>query len=247
MSINPIIFLELAFSIFVLGIALVVLILGYEKVLHSLHLAEEAKRDLSKDFYSKRENILEDARRKALSIIEEANLASAHMLSQTHDFHTKSEQVLKNQVDTLLKQQNDILEKNSLELLKQYGLALENLEQKNINLFQKVSQDVERDAGAELKNFKEVLEKETFTAQKIVGQKIEEQYKKVEEELVVYRTERLKHIDESIYKILMDVSKMVLSKTLRVEDHEQLVLDALDQAKKQNGSGSPTLVIARKE
>ncbi len=42
----------------------------------------------------------------------------------------------------------------------------------------------------------------------------------------------MKKLEGQIYKILEDVSKMAIGKSIRLADHEQLIIDALENAKK---------------
>ena len=52
-------------------------------------------------------------------------------------------------------------------------------------------------------------------------------------EVQYYKQEQIKKIDNEIYKILQNVSMLVLRKTIPLEDHEQLILDALNKAKEE--------------
>lgn len=69
----------------------------------------------------------------------------------------------------------------------------------------------------------------------MLKQKAEEDYSKVKKELEEYKGERLKKIDENIYNLLLDVSKETIGKALTFEDHQELILEALDKAKKEKG------------
>jgi len=46
------------------------------------------------------------------------------------------------------------------------------------------------------------------------------------------KNEMLKKAEEEIYKILETVSKLTLGKSIPLADHEQLIIEALEKAKK---------------
>lgn len=235
MTLDPIIFILFAFSCLVLGVALVVLIFSYERLLKRLSNVEKENKDISADFYRKQEKIIEDARSIALKIIEEANLTASDMLSKTKNIREKSQETLNKHLELLLAHEKDFIDKNSETLLQDYKDSLQKLREEHIALFKSIATDIEKSAAYEVKDFREILQKETVSSQKIVEQEIENDYKKAQEELIAYKQERIKDIDESIYKLLLSVSKLVLSKALRVEDHEQLVIDSLAKAKEETG------------
>ena len=41
-------------------------------------------------------------------------------------------------------------------------------------------------------------------------------------------------VNDDIHKILLNISKTVLGKSLDAKDHEDLIIEALDKAKKEN-------------
>lgn len=234
MYIQPIILYELAFVTAVLALALGVLVISYERTLKRTHKLKKEYEDISLHVHEKAEHLIEDARKKALTIIEQANLEASQMLTKTKKFNTKSDEALKEQIEFLASQQKKILEENSKDLVKGYKESLEELREQNINVFKNISKDIERDAVSEIKDFRQVLEKETLVSQKVVGGKVEEEYKKIQEELVEYKKEKLQEVDKSIFALILSITKVVLGKSLSIEDHEQLVLEALEKAKKEN-------------
>src|SRR3989338_742124 len=109
---------------------------------------------------------------------------------------------------------------------------LESLKQKNIDIVKNVSKDIEEDTVKDVEDFDNILQKETFAAQKIVEDKLEKEYSNVQQNRQDYKNEMLKKAEEEIYKILETVSKLTLGKSIPLADHEQLIIEALEKAKK---------------
>lgn len=165
-------------------------------------------------------HLLEDARISAFEILEQANKRAEDILSQTH---------LDKQL--LAQEQIESLKKVSLEFTNNYQRALDEIKKEHIDMFKNISQDIEKDAMSEISDFKEIIKKESFASQKIVGKKIEEEYQDLEKQLKDYKEKKLAEINDSVYKILSLVSKQVLGKTLSFDQHEELIIKALEEAK----------------
>ena len=58
--------------------------------------------------------------------------------------------------------------------------------------------------------------------------------REVEEELAQVRSQRLKELDEGIIRVVEAVGLEVIGRNLTIEQHQQLVLDALKKAKREN-------------
>src|SRR5439155_747729 len=107
------------------------------------------------------------------------------------------------------------------------------IKNENINMFKNISKQFESEALAEVQDFKQIMQQETVGSQKIVEQKLEQNYQEVEKEVDAYRAKRMQQVDESIMKILYDVSKEVFGKGLDVKSQEELVLKCLGEAKQE--------------
>lgn len=233
MIIEPIVFYDLVIVTFVLGIGLAAVIIFYARTLKKLHETQREEEKLRSNIHKKAEEALDDARQKAAQIITEANLKAKDLLSKTQGFNDKSRNILQKQLETVSKTQAANLEKASIDLLKDYQKMLEDLKQDHVNVFRNMSKDIESYTSSELSDFKETIEKETVDTQKIVGQRIEEEFKKAETDLAAYKAEKIKKIDDSIYDLLRTVSELSFGKALSLNEHQELILQSLEQAKKQ--------------
>lgn len=94
-----------------------------------------------------------------------------------------------------------------------------------------ISKSIEDGALREMQEFKKTLEMETIDAQKIIGKRIEEQYTDATRNLEEYRLRKLKELNNSLFETLKLVSRKVLGRTMSVEDHGDLVVKALEEAR----------------
>lgn len=222
MSIEPIVFFDLVITTVVLASVLGVVVHSYAKTLQNFNILQKKEADIESEAHKKASHILQEARSKAIKIIEDTNV-SYELLKKTFEQQLKAASYHSSQK----------FEGISDEFLKVYQKTLTDLKDNNIKIISNISKDIENSTRLELEDFKETLKKETLDSQKIVEGKIEQGYQMAEKELEDYKAERLKKIEDEIYNIIQNVSKEVLGKTLSLQEHEQLVIEALEKAKKE--------------
>lgn len=222
MLIDPIIFFALLIATIAVSICLIILITSYVKVLKKYNLLLTTQDRLKDHDHKKEIEILENARQKAAKIIGDARFVED---KTKNEFHSKLETFSLNEVRDFEKAAND--------LLAIYKQELKDLKTNTIKMASNITKDIESNTVSELKDFKEILKKETYASQKIVEEKIEEEYEQAKKEIEAYREERLKKVEDQIYNIIQNVSTLVLGKALSAQEHEQIILEALEKAKKQ--------------
>lgn len=222
MSIEPIVFVELVITVFILGIALTILAISYAKFMQKFG-----------HFQNEENNIISRSHKKASEIIDEAQNKAQKIIQDANSFEEARKKTLYEQLNIATLVHLKTFEKTAQEIIKIYQKELESLKDINIKNVKNISKDIESTTLVELRDFREILKKETYASQKIVETKIEEDYEAAKKAIESYKAERAKKVDEEIYKILKTVSRLVLGKTLPLEVHEQLVIDALSIAKQE--------------
>ena len=160
-----------------------------------------------------KENLLKDAdyqRRKAEKILENAKEKYAQVISQSYK---KAQQVI---ADAKV-----FNEETKEKVLGELGKSIQNItsEIKNETL------EEVRDFGQELKEEVKVQEE---ASQKVIADK----YDQVNAEIEQYRKNKITEIDKSAVKAVEEVTKNILTKSLDLSGHEEFILEALENAKK---------------
>lgn len=220
MNIEPIIFFDMAVTIFILSVALCVVVFYFSHTIRKQH-ANEGLGSLS-DTRQKAAKIIDDANSKAMDIVNKTNL-STNIASD--NFNQEVKRIASLQIKEF--------EKATSDFLKLYTQVLQDLKSKNIEVFQNVSKDIETNTTGEIKNFISSMEELTVSSEKLVKKKIDTDYLTVKKEIESYKAEELKKIDQEIYELLEKVSKLVLGKALSLSEHEDLIEKSLEKAKKE--------------
>lgn len=193
---------------------------------------EEEKKEVNEKAYKKALQLIEDSQVQALSTIKESNKKAQEIIKSTQTLSDSTKEELQQKIETETAKQIEEIEKNAHEMYMVYHTALEKETDRNLGMLHKMLKDMETEAVHELDDFKKAVKDETVNSEKIVQDKINKDYEEVRSELDLYRDDKYKEIDKDINTILYKVSTEVLGKALDLETHQQLVLDSLEQAKK---------------
>jgi hypothetical protein len=221
MIIEPIIFFDMAATIFVLSIALLGVVFYLTHTIKKLH---------SSDTHA---DSLDSSRKTAVKIIDDANSKAADIINKANLSTDIASDNFNQEVKRIASLQIKEFEKATSDFLKLYTQVLQDLKSKNIEVFQNVSKDIEVNTTEEIKNFTRSMEELTVASEKLVKKKIDTDYLSVKREIESYKAEELKKIDQEIYKLLEKVSKLVLGKALSLSEHEDLIEKSLERAKKE--------------
>lgn len=216
-----------------LAVVLLLLVIYYARSLHRLHQVELENNNLQKQLIEKPTALLEKAHNQSLDIIHQATKQAAEMITSTKNFDTTSNGILKEKINSLEKDQAAIFSKASEEMKTAYQNMLSQIQEEDINTIKTMTKEIQADVLSDFQEFRADLEKETINSEKLVKEKIDEEYVSIEKELQEYKKQKYQKLDEDIYKILYHVSEIVFSQAIPFDKHKQLVMEALESAKKE--------------
>lgn len=125
----------------------------------------------------------------------------------------------------------EMAQERALEILNKSRIDLENRNDKLETRLDKIEEK-------EVTDFRKSLEQVTTDlrgeASVVVGQRVDEEFAKAREEIKGYKEMREKEIDGKVDQILKQVVYEVVGKTLNNDDHRELILKSLEEAKKQH-------------
>jgi F0F1-type ATP synthase membrane subunit b/b' len=233
MTIDPITLIFLTLAVTTLAAVLFFLIRAYALLHEELHNSQKVNDQLRNQLSEKPVKLLASAHEKAQEIIEQANRQAMTILSNSKTYETSSNDTLNEKLAALEKQQETVFNQATEEMKTAYQDLLIQIQEEDINTLKSMTKDIESDVLADFKEFRASLEKETINSEKFVKEKIDEEYLTLQKELETYKKEQYQKIDRDVYKILYRVSEMVMSQGIPFDKHKQLVLEALDRAKKE--------------
>ncbi|HVA96345.1 MAG TPA: hypothetical protein VND99_01700 [Candidatus Acidoferrales bacterium] len=233
MLIDPLSLIFLTVAVTVLAIVLFFLARAYTRSAEKLHEMDKVTNQLQNQLAEKPIKLLEQAHQQAQEIIDKANKEASEILASTKGYEDNSNKALKAKLVELEQQQAAVFAKASEDMKIAYQNMITQIQEQDINTLKTMTKDIESDVIADFKEFRDVLEKETINSEKVVKEKIDEEYLAMEKDLEDYKKQKYQKIDDDIYKILYRVSEMVLNQGITYDKHKELVIEALETAKKE--------------
>jgi len=112
--------------------------------------------------------------------------------------------------------------------------ARSNFNDELIKALANISKNISDEALRDIDAFRKTMLAETVRAKELIGRRVEAQFEQVESQVQAYKRQRLEKADQEVTKILAEISRKVLGKALSQDDHRELVIQALEEAKKKH-------------
>lgn len=191
------------------------------------------------------EKSLQEARNSAQKILSEANQKASEQLAESTQ---KATQIVNN-ANILTQQQQNQLQQSLTTLLsvqsKQLTDIFDKTKQDALSVVKSISQMVGQESTREIEGFRsqvnvqlnqisKTLEGVVGQTQETIGQHLDNYQKQIAKELDDYKKKRIMKVEENIYDILRDVSRQFMSKSINTQEHEEIIISALEDAKKKN-------------
>ncbi len=189
----------------------VVVSLAYLVLLNSYQELKRKRRDYERQALARAQKIIDKAMVEASSILSKAQVLEGEIRAKIAE---SSQSISENQKDV-------------------YSRVLEEVKNQLSLVVQKASDDIKRDATEEISAFASSIRDETISTEKEVREKISQEYLKLENELAEYKRQRLAQAQVEIERIITQVTSKVLGRSLTREDHKELIIIALDEARRE--------------
>jgi len=215
LEINQTIILLIFASFFLLICVLVFVLLLYLKLNQRY---QELELEKGKD----PKLILARAEFRAQKILEQANQEAKKLVEETENFLRKHQAFL-----------SEELRRSSDAYLKVYNENLSQIQKDTYKMIQNIPNDIKTYIITAIDGFRLSLSHDAAQTQQKIAQKLEESLISAQHEIERYKEERKREIDEKLFEFVKEVVKRVLGKQISIDEHEKLVLKALEEAKRQ--------------
>lgn len=218
-----------ALLLLIVGSIFLSLMLGY---LYYLYMKDTYMTKWQGEIFINRTKVIEEAQNTALEIVRGAQEKSREMLSQFEELKIDHGKALNEHLATLYQTALNEFAKSIESFESSYKATFEEQKaeyEKKVNQSLKDLQDI---SGKELEEYSKSLKKDSLNSQVYIGAKIQEEVDKANVEIEDYKARKFKAIDVSISKVVEKVTTAVLGRSLTSQDHEQLVLQSFEEAKK---------------
>lgn len=218
MNIDPVIIYLSLFTISSLVLLMIGLLIAY---LNLLGKFTKSKKETPADSKDSVDSLFDDTKARLQSILETASASSKQMLSSTQYLTEKQ-----------LKTFEDEVNKSVAMYLNLYQRTLENLEKETVREIKSIPEVLRRDMGTQLDTVSAGFKSDIVKIASDIKNSLNLAYKNIEIDIEEYKKARLTQVDKSIADIILQIARKVLVKEINRDEHEKLVMKALEDAKK---------------
>ena len=189
--------------------------------------------ELRETINSKSEKVLTDAHQQSKSVILQATEKANKILLDANYSHEQIMQEFDKTLKEIVSRTTKEFETTGYDFVKLYQNSLEEIKKSHIEEIKSTIESVKKTTETELEDFSTIMKKETIEAQDYIGKNITEQFEKTNKEIRDYKTEQLQKVDASIGSLIQKIAQSVLGRLISPSEHQHLVLEALEEAKKE--------------
>lgn len=222
--------------IFIILQGSLILILGYiffEKVITSKKRKKE-ETIIKEEAYQEALKTLDKANEESLRILLDSEQKARNILKDSGSMSIEAKEKISSELEGVLKKHKQEAASVSKQLLNIYKEAIDNEKNRSIEEISKVSTILKDEVMSEIGSMKDVLKKETIETENDLKQKIKNEYDQIKIELAQYKEKKLNDINSYIYEIITQTSKDIIGKAMSIDDQEDLIIQALEEAKEEN-------------
>ena len=172
---------------------------------------DEQRRKTDENYH----HVVDEALAKERKILEDAASEATQIISKTEFLTDES----KNALGQALEKMEDQIEKDagttSHAFNKTYSTSLQKLAAESLKEFQTITKNMEVDLQNQTKNYRDSM------------------LPILQKELEEYKTMRMQQAERTVTHVIQEVAQEILNKSLSLEDHQQLLIEALEKAKKE--------------
>ncbi len=234
MNIDAKLYTFLVGGIILLSIVCVSLVVSYVTTVKRLRKLEKNEDDLYKKTIEEEKSIVERSQTEYQETLHQAQEKANEIVANAGQINNDSQKALTDAVNTLTEKEKQQVSELTQTFMKSYQAELSEINNNTINVLKSTSDDLIKSMTSNFEELKKSMSEETFKSHEVAEEKIKVEYDKLEQELHQYKEAQLKKLNDNIYKILLNVSKALLNKSINFEQHGDLIMEALEKAKKED-------------
>ena len=212
-----------AVAVLLLGIITFFVVLSYHKALKEQRRLEAELEKVKTTGSAEANKIIANAQENATAVIRNAQLKAQEIVKSGDIFSAEYKQ----------KFQASLLELVELEK-KQYQQIAVKVQEDSNKMLSSMSQGLNQQVQIEMKGFHSVMSQETTKVRDALSEGIKGAYSEVHAQVEQYKNQMITQVNSAMFKIVSDATKKSLGEALSREQHEKIIVKALEEAKKQN-------------
>lgn len=187
-----------------------------------LYRRERRLEKMERHFHVQAEHLLEHANKQALEILERAEGKAGRIISDTEFVDTKV-------ATELQKDFRHIFTDNETKLSR----VLQELQESNKQAVDKVMSSLLVESKGAVASYVDTLKEKSAASHSTLQEQLDNAYQAALTDIAAYKKTKLAEVDKNIGPLLLQISQEFFGKVVSLPDHEQLVFESLERAKRE--------------
>lgn len=209
------------FILIILEGIVIYLIWSYYRLLKSYDSVISKQREMEEKLVLKSQEMLQAAEQQAQAVVATANIKAQQIVTQSQGFNQQTQKVIQDSLQAFLTEQTRV-----------YKQTFDTVRSDVLAYAQELNLAYRKRADQEIVQINEAFTREMQQATKTAQMSLEEAYEKVEAEVEQYKKHRIATVESQMSELVKRVSREVLHNSLDAAAHEQLIMEALDDARR---------------
>jgi hypothetical protein len=170
----------------------------------------------------------------AQEIIRNALMSSQRNIKTSENFQEELQERLVNSLEQSVSETKKLIQERMTDVLETYSKEILKFNTDLNASAEGVRKEMLITTGNKLFELSQAIQEEISQVRKSVDEKITQKLSSADEEIKKYKEEKLKDLNEKIYLVIDEAVKKVINRSIDLAEHEDVVLSALEKARKEN-------------
>jgi F0F1-type ATP synthase membrane subunit b/b' len=224
MPADPILIYILIFVLAALGLVGIALAVSYSSLFIKYRKLREELIDRQKKEADSFQKTFEEARKQSLLILDQAQNSAKEIIGKAQTISNGNNADLFKLVNENLRMQKS-----------SYDQAFQIISENITKTFNSMPADVKKQVEIEVAKLVSVIEGDMASLKVSLQDALKKPFEEAQKEADAYKKERMNQFEKRLFDLLVLISREVLQKELTHEEHEKLVLKALEEKKIEGG------------
>ncbi|HVF69186.1 MAG TPA: hypothetical protein VNA13_01330 [Xanthomonadales bacterium] len=177
--------------------------------------------------------VVDDALTRERKILDDATMEAEKIITDAEYISTSDKETLEQALHKTVEEIKKEAVQTGHALVENYASTLKEISLHSQENFQDVAKEFEDNLKKQVQDFQNVVKGLETDLQKQIREFNEAMLPNLERELEEYKKERIQQTEKLVANIAQKASREILNKSISVDDHQKLITESLEKAKKE--------------
>jgi F0F1-type ATP synthase membrane subunit b/b' len=186
---------------------------------------------LKQEAYDAAQKELEIAKNQSHKIIADAQITASDIISKSEYISKSTQDKLNNDIKDLVKKQEQDISLMISNFNRELKTEFDREKVTTLAGFNSIFQDLKEESKEQISSYKDMLVKNSLDTEGLLKTQYDKMLEDVRSRISQYEDTQMQKVQDHIFSTILSVSKSFFGRAMTINDHEDLVLKLLEEAK----------------